>query len=154
MKAWFVVVLIGVIPFAVGANEDNERYPIPLMRSARLQRRSPTYTNTGFPVHNPPKVVVLSNGDVTLVPLVDRGSNLDSSVGQNGMGAPGTSANVPKNTQDSCALAVISCCSATTDGVNTCFQQLGCIGSFLGSSPCESEFAHAVIENAVNAFEI
>ncbi|XP_031338555.1 uncharacterized protein LOC116167347 [Photinus pyralis] len=181
-----LIVLISAIPFVVGAHEEEDRGrfyvksdPISILRLVRAQPRS-AYTNPGFPVDNPPKKVVLSNGDNTIIPLISKYGEFDPNgpVWTDKSDIPSQRVISPKLFQEmknevmpqepiakapvsegkgipnSCVWAIISCCSAATNNVNyNCFEQLGCVGSFWGSSPCDSDFAHAAISNAMNYYQ-
>ncbi|XP_060526534.1 uncharacterized protein LOC132702113 [Cylas formicarius] len=60
---------------------------------------------------------------------------------------------VPSGPSD-CVWAIISCCSVSDPRIipENCFEQRGCAGPFWGTSPCESDFAKAAIESAVNYY--
>lgn len=52
-----------------------------------------------------------------------------------------------------CVWAVVSCCSATSTKVaEACFEQRGCPGPFWDRSPCESDFAQAAINKALEYY--
>ncbi|CAH1099725.1 unnamed protein product [Psylliodes chrysocephalus] len=52
-----------------------------------------------------------------------------------------------------CVWAVVSCCSAATNVYpEKCFEQRGCPGPFWGSSPCDTEFAKAAVDAALNYY--
>lgn len=52
-----------------------------------------------------------------------------------------------------CVWAVISCCSAASTNVaEACFAQRGCPGPFWDRSPCDSDFAKAAINKALEYY--
>ncbi|XP_025829648.1 proline-rich extensin-like protein EPR1 [Agrilus planipennis] len=58
------------------------------------------------------------------------------------------------NAPGRCVWAIISCCSgASQDVTNVCFEQLGCSGPFWDKSPCDSEFAKAAINAALEFYK-
>lgn len=131
----------------------------------------------------PTKTIVLSNGDNMLAPLGNRYGELDQNGPVWSASDDATSnvenqrpisrifnvnavdnvidksAKTPitsdgKKIPNSCVWAIISCCSAASNSINyNCFEQLGCVGSFWESSPCEGEFAQAAISNAMSYYQ-
>lgn len=52
-----------------------------------------------------------------------------------------------------CVWAVVSCCSTSSINVpEACFEQRGCPGPFWDRSPCESDFAKAAINKALEYY--
>lgn len=52
-----------------------------------------------------------------------------------------------------CVWAVVSCCSATSTKVaEACFEQRGCPGPFWDKSPCDSDYAKAAINTALQYY--
>lgn len=53
-----------------------------------------------------------------------------------------------------CVWATISCCQPSSGDVSySCFEQLGCTGAFWDSTPCQSEFANAAIQNIMDYYQ-
>lgn len=64
-----------------------------------------------------------------------------------------TSTTTIKEDPSNCVWAVVSCCSAVSTNVaEACFEQRGCPGPFWDRSPCESDFAKAAINKALEYY--
>ncbi|KAJ8953770.1 hypothetical protein NQ318_015428 [Aromia moschata] len=83
-------------------------------------------------------------------------SSQESSASSSFLPAPPSALSTPRPSPtgpSNCVWAIVTCCSASsnTAPVN-CFEQRGCPGPFWGSSPCESNYAKAAIEAALNYY--
>lgn len=64
-----------------------------------------------------------------------------------------TTARKDSSAPSNCVWAVVSCCSAANNKVaEECFAQRGCPGPFWGPSPCDSDFAKAAINKALEYY--
>ncbi|XP_065156790.1 uncharacterized protein hdly isoform X1 [Atheta coriaria] len=60
----------------------------------------------------------------------------------------------PSRAQPSrCVWAIISCCQGNNQNISySCFEQLGCTGAFWDKSPCDSDFAKAAVDIALQYY--
>ncbi|KAK9875192.1 hypothetical protein WA026_005984 [Henosepilachna vigintioctopunctata] len=58
------------------------------------------------------------------------------------------------DTPNNCVLAIVSCCSVSSDDVNlNCFKQFRCFIPFWDVNPCSTEFVKYAVERAVNFYQ-
>lgn len=134
-----------------GDNDDDER-PIWDNNGAYYPRRPSTQRTPAQPTRRP--MVATS----TFPPLVHKDTNTTKNVNDMSVDSENEIATIPPSIPrpqgpSKCVWAIVSCCSTASREVSyECFDQLGCGGPFWDVNPCDSEYAKAAIQTALNYY--
>ncbi|KAK9875191.1 hypothetical protein WA026_005983 [Henosepilachna vigintioctopunctata] len=133
-----------------GGNDDDDR---PVWDRER-QPSVPSTTQASIQPTRKPQ-----SGPKTFPPLVHKDVSDESSSNQISTESnrrPITTTEAPSRAPPGpsrCVWAIVSCCSTSSKAVSiNCFEQFGCSGPFWDVSPCETEYAKAAIESALNFY--
>ncbi|XP_044757109.1 uncharacterized protein LOC123315476 isoform X2 [Coccinella septempunctata] len=133
-----------------GENDDDER-PIWDNNGAYYPNRASTRPPMA-PTRKP------ASGTSTVPPLVHKESetpkNINHMSNNDENEVATVSPSIPRPEGPSkCVWAIVSCCSTSSKDISyECFDQLGCGGPFWDVNPCDTEYAKAAIETALNYY--